>query len=259
MCRPGAALMLLALAWGVSGQESVRPQFEAASVKPASSDCSTDIGRMSAARASIGATAESARLRFTCATLGSLISFAYDLSGGVKIEGGPKWLEANDTQFEVNATAGSVVTLAQRKLMLQALLADRFQLRAHRERPVRPVFALVVAKSGPKLHEVAPGTELHGQIRFGMSGKTMSWTGVKAPISEVIAWLRSSVPERPVIDATGLTGAYDFKLEWLPEPDQPTAALFSALEQELGLRLEARTAPVEVLVVDRAEKPTANE
>jgi uncharacterized protein (TIGR03435 family) len=67
------------------------------------------------------------------------------------------------------------------------------------------------------------------------------------------------VPERPILDETGLTGAYDFRVQWLPDNDQPTVAFFSVLPEQLGLRLEDKKAPVEILVIDHAEKPTPDQ
>ncbi len=157
--------------------------------------------------------------------------------------------------ISVDAKAESAVGAEQLRLMLRTLLAERFQLQVHRETPMRPVFALVVAKGGQKMRSADSGT---GQVMFSMAGKEHVLTGSNVPMERIIPWIRSMVPERPIVDETGLAGTYDFKLQWLPDHDQPTAAFLSALA-DLGLKLEDKKAPVEVLVIDHAEKPTPDQ
>jgi len=230
------------------------PQFEVASVKPTP----PDITETSCRQASH---VDSDRLSMHCGTLASFIVWAYDLKGG-PVEGIPDWAGPGGVHYDVDTKAGSAASPDQMRLMLQALLADRFQLQVHREKPVRPVFALVVAKGGSKLGTAQPGadpgTESQGHVRFTMAGKTMIVTGAGASIQEFIAWAKSIVPDRPIADETGLNGVYDFKLQWLPEEDQPTVAFFTAIQDQMGLKPEDRKVPVEVLVIDHAEKPLPN-
>lgn len=183
---------------------------------------------------------------------------------------------------------------AARQKMMQALLADRFKLAIHRETKELPVYSLVVAKNGPKLKEtLALGADPHtpgaagpgrgasggpGISVSGGRGGTMSVTGKSMPISVLIHSISTSL-DRPVIDKTGLTRYYDFSLEWVREdaaqsaaasgaagggapplapPEPEGQSIFSALQDQLGLKLEAGKGPVEVIVVDKSEKPTGN-
>jgi uncharacterized protein (TIGR03435 family) len=154
-------------------------------------------------------------------------------------------------------------------LMMQGLLADRFHLKAHFETREMPVYELVVAKGGPKLKET---TDLmHARVSVGAAA--IRGTGV--PMHNLIDCLES-VPDiggRVVIDRTGLTGAYDFLLKWTPlqaaapsdglsgsapSPNAEAASLFTAIDEQLGLRLVASKEPGQVLVIDHIERPSAN-
>jgi uncharacterized protein (TIGR03435 family) len=149
--------------------------------------------------------------------------------------------------------------------MMQNLLAERFKLQIHQERKERAVYALVVAKVGVKAVS-APGDSQAktNWSRDHISAQHMSMTGFAERLSRVA--------DRPVVDATGLQGAFNFELKWTPETTQAKPAdnagtlltdaqpgFFTAIEEQLGLKLEPRKAPVEILVVDHAEKvPTEN-
>ena len=128
-------------------------------------------------------------------------------------------------------------------------------LQVHQESREINTLALVVTKSSPKLMAVPLDDKIHGQIRFGMSGKTMQLTGDKAPMSELCIWLTSILgdPTRPVIDRTGLAATYDFRLQWLPDDDFPGVDLSGAL-QEIGLKLVPVKAPFDFLVIGRIER-----
>jgi uncharacterized protein (TIGR03435 family) len=134
--------------------------------------------------------------------------------------------------------------------MCQALLAERFKMAVHRETKDLPVYALVVAKEGFKLKEVELG---HGGFSAGrgqMKASSMPLAAFAQRLSQVV--------DRPVLDQTGIQGAFNFTVEWSPEDDttaSPTGpSLFTALQQQLGLKLEARRGSVEVLVVERADR-----
>ena len=150
--------------------------------------------------------------------------------------------------------------------MMQTLLAQRFHLTIHRETKEQSVYALVVGKGGSKLQEVEPG-----EGRFQMNKGQIR--AQKAPLFAFAERLSQFV-DRPVLDMTELKGAFDFTLEWAPEsgtgiPEGPGGeaasastgpSIFTAIQQQLGLRLEARKASVEVMVVDRADRvPTGIE
>jgi uncharacterized protein (TIGR03435 family) len=141
--------------------------------------------------------------------------------------------------------------------MLQTLLADRFKLVAHRETRPTPVYMLVVAKGGPKLKVSQEETMSTRNPRRGhceAKKVTIAWLAM--------AFHNSGWADRPVIDKTGLTDAYDFVLDWTPDDvksDELSApSLFTAVQEQLGLKLEAETAPHEVLVIDHVEKPAEN-
>jgi uncharacterized protein (TIGR03435 family) len=247
--------------------QDLRPSFDAASVRPAAP---APVGpfwpgsRPVCPLTGCGGpgTGSPERITFTYVSLKHLIEAAYDVRS-YQIEA-PAWLES--ARFDVVANVPPGATRDQANLMLQNLLADRFQLKLHRSTRELPVYALVVAKNDPKLKESvddpnAPrgrGTIGSGaRKRFEFDGQTM------ARFADVLA----SEVDRPVIDMTGLEGTYDIRLEFAPQSKsafgspnpQDTPELFTALTEQLGLKLESRKGPVVLLVVDSASRqPTEN-
>jgi len=155
----------------------------------------------------------------------------------------------------------------QLQLMLQALLADRFHLKLHREEKQIPVFALTIGKKGPKFKKADEAEE--ASVRFHASvqpnGQEMIQLVVKNSSMQEVADLYSKFMDRPVVDRTGLKDKYDFTMDYEADADAsgPFAklsgpALFKAFEQQAGLKLEATKGSVEVLVIDHAEKPSEN-
>ena len=183
-------------------------------------------------------------------TLKSLICVAYHVKD-FQVAAGPKWIDGD--RFDINAKSAGAEDDPKLLEMLQTLLADRFQLVVHREQKIAPSYALVVAKSGMK---IKPVEGADGSRSKGGRGQITA-QGVSM---EKLAELLSRQVKTPVIDLTGALGAYDFKLEWSIEGDanDVQSALFSALQQQLGLKLESRKLPVDLIVVDRAEKPSEN-
>ena len=175
---------------------------------------------------------------------------------------GPDWL--NTEIYDITATLPPGTTGDEVLLMIQTLLADRFKLTLHRDSKELPVYALVVGKGGSKLQEVEFG-------RGSTSGSPGHLTATRIAIRNLTEFL-SRQTGRPVLDMTGLKGFYNFTLNYTPDaapsapsPETPIPesavgpSLFTAVQEQLGLRLEARKAPVEILVVDHAEKvPTEN-
>jgi uncharacterized protein (TIGR03435 family) len=221
-------------------------EFEAASVKPAppeSTDQTIDFQ-------------PGGRFRATNITLKGLIRTAYDVRG-FQISGGPKWLDS--VRYDVEAKAAGDPRAPEVRRMIQALLADRFLLKLHRESREIPVYWLVVGKKGPKIQRVTDETRSYRASR----GLLNTRTTMPALANVFSNWL-----ERVVLDRTGLEGTYDVKLEWIPEENvrpnepeiasRPGASLFSAVEERLGLKLEPRKGPVETLVIEGAEKPSEN-
>jgi uncharacterized protein (TIGR03435 family) len=148
--------------------------------------------------------------------------------------------------------------------MLQLLLADRFKLEVHREEREMPVYALVGGKNGLKLKESAPNASPSWHL--GVSGRDYVVTMAKATMDDVVGGVANSFLDRPVVDKTGLTGTYDVKMTYTPdirsnrtaEPDPNDISIFTAVQDQLGLKLEPQKAMVEVLVVDHVEKPSGN-
>lgn len=246
------ACVLALGALGALGQPT--PKFEVASIKP--SDPAIQGFRIQ--------TAPGGRFIGTGVTLKFLIQQAYGVRD-FQISGGPGWIDT--LRFDLNATSAEV-TEGQRDAMqmrMRNLLADRFQLKLTRETREMPVYALVVAKGGPKMQESTVGTDGRN-MRMGRGKLVVVGAG-----TQMLAVQLSQSLGRTVQDKTGLTANYyDFTLEWSPEgqplgpkdnetappPDGPT--LFTALQEQLGLKLESTKGPVEVLVIERVEKPTEN-
>jgi uncharacterized protein (TIGR03435 family) len=196
----------------------------------------------------------------TAVTLRDLIQSAYDLRID-QISGGPSWMESE--RYDIAAKAEGEAPIAKEQLpkMLQALLAERFKLKVHRETRETPVYELVVGKSGPKLKEASANAKEGGFTRGSNTGAMHS--EISKGTMDQLARQISLTAGRPVIDKTGLTGYYAYTLDWAsanrpPDADSDTPSMFTAVQEQLGLKLESTKAPVEVLVVDRAEKPSEN-
>lgn len=169
---------------------------------------------------------------------------------------GPGWLDT--AKFDISAKLPSGADPHEIREMTQALLAERFKLAVHRESKVLPAYGLVVAKGGPKLKEVEAGKG--SSMNTDNNHLTASHTNM-----ERLADFLARRMDRPVVDETGLKGAYDFELEWAAEEKEAKSdeksppTLFTALQEQLGLRLQAKKMPLETLVVDHVERlPTEN-
>jgi bla regulator protein blaR1 len=267
------SLILLLTCLGFAQQQPTLT-FEVASIKPADPDArGTSIQFM-----------PGGGLKMTGIPLRGMITFAYDVRD-FQVSGGAGWVGTE--RFDVmaqpeHAGAQALDDLAkmtdlQRRTVrdqvaerLRALLADRFQLVVHKETKEQPIYALLVSKNGAKLKEPK---NVGG--RQGMSMNRGRLEGFAAPL-EMLSTTLSNAMGRPVVDKTGLTGKYDFVLEWTPDvgagpgpqafgdgatppapaPGGPT--IFTALQEQLGLRLESQKGPVQLIVIDRAEKPSEN-
>jgi uncharacterized protein (TIGR03435 family) len=259
MCRAlPAAACLTVLAFGLSLAHSatIPPVFDAVSVKPAKGGGMGGRG----IRETVG------RLTAQNATVRRLIAYAYSLED-YQISGGPAWM--NSAFFDMAATAAGPVSREEMRLMLQSLLACRFHLTIHRETREMPIFALVAGETPLKFRERAAGEEdpsvrsEPGKLRF---------KDVPA-----LASFMSGFVERPVVDSTGLKGEFDISLD-LPRPTasngpgdgdggSPDIAaamaefsqnLIQTVQQQLGLKAEARKGPIGIVVVDHAEKPAGD-
>lgn len=182
-----------------------------------------------------------------------------------QIDSGQAFREMGDDPYDISATAegDAVPTSDEFRQMLQLLLADRFKLTLHREMREMPVYALVVGKNGPKLKPSAPDAAEMG--RNMISGRNYVVTIPKAGMDRVVDAIMNSFLDRPVIDKTGFTGTYELHLTYTPEtpanrasPDTGDLSIFTAVQDQLGLKLEPRKEMVEVLVVDHIQKPAEN-
>ncbi|MGA3203761.1 MAG: TIGR03435 family protein [Bryobacteraceae bacterium] len=187
------------------------------------------------------------------ATLSDCLKFAYSLTTEEQLAG-PDWIKDKQVRFEVTGKAAPVTPDDQLRLMLQTLLKERFQMTLHFEQREMTHYELVIGKNGPKLKEstVGPG-EATGTARLdGIRSNRMQMNRLAA--------LLSRTTRMPVLDKTGLTGFYQFDLRYAnevspkPEEDPAGPSVFTAVQEQLGLKLESKKGPVEVLVVDRAER-----
>jgi uncharacterized protein (TIGR03435 family) len=243
------------LGGGAKGQSAGDlPTFEVASIKVSQ----TPPGRGLASLKEDIST-DPARLTMVNVSLGTAIRWAYKL--GVYEISGPDWISS--ARFDITAKAANPVGDDQLFLMLQALLKERFKLAYHRQVKEISGYALVVGKNGSKLHPV----EKEGGGEGSMTGAGLMFEGHKMQLSRLTDII-SSVLRTPVKNMTGLEGFYDFKVDMRPyladrQPGDPPIDLpsiaMSALDAQLGLKLEARKIQMEVLTVDHAEKtPTEN-
>jgi uncharacterized protein (TIGR03435 family) len=212
-------------------------------------------------------------------SLTNIIATAYNVKQYL-ISGGPSWLASTGFDVDAKVAGPDVETFkklspAQRRLMLQKLLADRFHLAAHFETKTLPVYDLVIAPGGPKFKPAAPDpppspeanpsdppAKPRGTLRIGPGLTELH----DMPISALVSQIGSAVG-RDVIDKTGLTGKYDLDLKWTPD-DRPASSetekadappnIFTAVQEQLGLKLEASKGPVQTLVIDHVEMPSAN-
>jgi uncharacterized protein (TIGR03435 family) len=202
-------------------------------------------------------------------TLKLLIAAAYDLNPRT-ISGGPGWIESDHYDI-VAVTPGEVrPTHDEQMSMLRNLLTDRFKLTFHREEKVFSIYELEVAKSGPKLKASTAPPDDPPALISTVYPQRIVMPARNVTMSDLTRLMQRAILDRPVVDKTGLSGRYDFDLEWAPDETQfggevppasaeaPAAPLFSAIQQQLGLRLEATRGPVQALVVDKAERPSAN-
>ena len=202
------------------------------------------------------------RVRLAGYNLRGLVMEAYNLRSFQVIMPGIE--EHQDTNYDIAAIApdNTTPTRDDFRRMLQTLLADRFQLKARFEKKPMPVYALVVAKGGSKL---APATaaEQHKVIRLRGRNKILQADSITMPDLANLIW-DGFISDRPVVDQTGLTGSYKLHIEATPEfrmaaNAQPGGlSIFTAVQEQLGLKLQPTTVPLDALVIDSAQKPTPN-
>jgi uncharacterized protein (TIGR03435 family) len=202
---------------------------------------------------------EGGRLRITNEPVKLLIRAAFQLQNA-QISGGPAWLETDRYDIEAKTGRAEKITPQQMAPLLQSLLRDRFGFAFHREMREITVHGLVLEKnrkSGGKLQAKAEGedTAMNTHTQPGKSQLVATAVSMSALASYVGNRLGGIV-----VDQTGLEGSYDFTLEWAPDDAKDTSlpSLVAALREQLGLRLESQKRPVEVLVIDRLQRPSEN-
>jgi uncharacterized protein (TIGR03435 family) len=222
---------------------------------------------------------ENGRFTATNCSVKTLIEFeGYGIPES-RILGGPKWIGTEKFDIEAKMEGGAVSRLhalpneerrKQTRTMFQRLLADRFKLAAHWETRELPIYALVVARKGPsfqttKKPDGQSGTS-NNNGKFAARGLTME------QLADALTRELSRDLGRPVIDKTGVAGRYDFDLNWTPERDAVAVnersngsvapdsgpSIFTAMQEQMGLKLESRKGPVQVLVIDHVEMPAEN-
>ena len=201
--------------------------------------------------------------RISCAneTLGSIVSFAYGLHAK-QIVDAPAWFDSDRYDIEGFPDVDGVPSLKQQQEMFRKLLASRFQLVFHRDKHDLPIYAMTVAKGGPKLTKSAGEADGLPDATGNQRNSSMTMKFTNVSMADLVLNL-NFYADRPVVDQTGLAGKYDFVLSWtlddsrVSEPDAPPS-LFTAAREQLGLKIEAVKGPAEVLVIDRVERPSQN-
>lgn len=241
------------------------PAFEVATIKPSP-----------AGSGFVNFGVSPARFNVVNGTLKACIQFAYNINSEDQIGKGPDWMSSK--KFDIDAKMGDAEAdavkklppgerLGQYRLMVQSLLAERFNLRVSKEAKEQPVLALVATKDGPKLTPAAApdgAPQLFGGSRGDLTAKSVSMRF----FADFFLSGRSDLGGRVAIDATGLKGSYDFTLKWSRSDASPASpegsaagdspSFVTALQEQLGLKLESRKAPVEVLEIDHVEQPSPN-
>ncbi len=248
-----AALALLA-SLGSHAQPSAAPAFEVASVRSGQGPRGV-LGRFSSS---------GPRATFEGYTLTALVAEAYGLKSYQLSGTFPREPEYTFYDIVAKAEGDGPRTRSEFRLMLQSLLVERFKLQVHREQKEMDVYALLVGRNGSRLKRSAP--DAGTRVYVGVSGRNQTINAESTTMDALTHDLTVFVPGMlPVLDRTGLTGTYSVKFEATPafrllsgEPQPNDISVFEAIQDQLGLKLERQKAKVEVLVVDRVDKPTAN-
>jgi len=265
-CFMYSRVVLLLVSSVLLAQSPSRPtfdEFEVATIKPAPPDLPGRYIRMQSAH----------QLEARNHTVRTLIAAAFNVSPQA-IFGGPAWAGEDHYQIIAKTPGEAKPNLEQQMAMLRRLLTDRFHLQFRREARELPIYALTVAKSGSKLKEttIVPESIPQGPppLIFVISPQGASLPARYATMEDFASVLQRAAMKRPVVDQTGLSGRYDFDLKWLPDETQfefkgpweqgnsDWPDLSTALQQQLGLKLEATRGPVSVFIIDSVEHPTEN-
>jgi len=236
------------------------PSFEVATIKPSKPD---QPGKLLTVR-------PNASFGTVNTTTEDLINFAYDVQAK-QVVNAPAWVGSEKFDIEAKPDTLGLPNGAQLKTMVRKLLADRFQLKFHEDKKEMSAYVLTIAKEGPKLKKSEGDPNGLPALFFRQLGYL---TVQNATMENFAHLMQSAVLDRPIVDQTRLEGRWDFILKWTPDESQfggmgikvppPSDAadalppLFTAIQEQIGLKLEAGKAPVPVLVLDRLEKPSPN-
>lgn len=235
------------------------PEFDACSIKPSKPE-----------QQGKGITVRGRELVTINTSVTDLMTFVYGVHAR-QILGAPGWLETERYDLDGKPNVEGMPNQKQLKIMIQKVLADRFQLKFHRENKELSAYAIQIGKAGPKLTKSQADPAGLPGLGFRALG---AMNAFNATMADFAGLLQSTVLDRPVVDQSGLDGHYDFALNWTPDEtqfaglgikvpppsDKPDAPpdLGPAMMDQLGLKLATTKAPVEVLVIDKVEKPSAN-
>jgi uncharacterized protein (TIGR03435 family) len=226
------------------------PSFEVAAIKPSNPNDTGD-----------GFHLDGRQIYIENQTLEKLLLFAYGVHPKQVVDG-PEWLATERYDIKGVPDAPGQPSLKQMQEMVQKLLADRFALKFHREQRELSVYAITVAKGEPKLTKNTTNPDGQMDENGSGSGTSTSLKFTNTSMSE-FGMVMQFMGDRPMVDRTGLAGRYDFVLRYtydetkVTDPNAPPG-LFTAIQEQLGLKLDAVKAPAEVLVVDKVERPSAN-
>jgi len=232
------------------------PVVEAATIKPVKEPSPNNMRDSTEGR----------RLSMRYTTLRDLMMMAYEVDPR-QILGGPAWVATDEYDIDAVAVEG-VQSNENEEAMLKELMADRFQLKVHRDQIVMSVYVLAVAKGGPKLKAAdANSVENSGCEHLGVCSFH------KRTLASFARFMQFVVLDRPVVDKTGISGEFDFALKWTPDESQfngmgfrvpvpdgmaTLPGLFTAIQEQLGLKLESQKIPTEAIVIDHVERPSEN-
>lgn len=255
-----AAVVLLSSFGGFSQTPPLRPSFDVASIKP------VEPGPKSGRYIMMQGPHRFVEKDYT---LKLLIAAAYNLNPKA-VTGGPPWIESEHYDILAITPGEKQPSHDEQMAMLQTLLSERFSLAFHREPKVFPIYVLEVGKGGSKLKPSAAAPTDQPALISTVYEARIVMPARNASMADFTSVLQRAVLDRPVVDKTGLAGRYDFNLEWAPDESQfngdvgaapsdaPEPPFFTAIEQQLGLRLVATRGPVDAIIVDHAERPSPN-
>ena len=236
------------------------PSFEVATIKPTKPD---EQGKAFLVRGN--------RFRTVNTSLAEMMSFAYGIHAK-QVVGAPAWFDADKFDLDAKPEGEGAPDDAQWKGMLQKLLVERFKLTFHHDKRELAVYVLAVGRGGPKLNK--SDGDPNGLPGLFFRGRPGDLIVHNATMGDFTGLLQNAVLDRPVLDQTGIPGRWDFTLNWTPDDSQfggmaakippptdgsvPPPALYTAVQEQIGLKLDATRAPADVFVIDHIEKPSDN-